>query len=295
MELRTPGMLLLLFKEEAVSAGFVHFFQVCGATAAAQIPEAFLRQGLGLRLYTDVDTLLRALSRWHALVGPQLVVLAASPAHNFQVAEAVRQLDSSVAVVALVSSMDDATLQQAMSAGIDACWHSLAPLQQITDAVKRLLGRYAAGARHDTLQSRHGEHWKLVSRGWVLQAPEGACLPLTTAERALMLCLYKAPGHRGNHQELIRAIEATAEEGKTRDEPPEAGRSYAGPAARRLSVVVSRLRRKCAEAGMPMPIRSLRRMGYELCIELSVQALPDTVAGRTTTILSRCMSSGSVI
>lgn len=136
-----------------------------------------------------------------------------------------------------------------------------------------------------------GSGWKLLSRAWTVRAPNGAHIELTTTERTLMLALYEAPGRRLSHAEMIRALEqaavqmpgavhAKAPQGSQRarpgglhrvaqatvgDAPGRGGRG--DPATRRLGVLMSRLRRKFVEAGLDMPFRSVRGLGYELCVD----------------------------
>lgn len=279
-----------------MSLGFVHFFQAAGAGEEDGMQEALLGQGLGLRLYSDTETLVYACLSHAEQGGPQLILLAGSPEQNCQLAGALRQAGVAAPIVSCLRALDNDVSLQAMRSGVDACWSTRLPVSLLQASVLRLMGR-GAGERATGQPYGNGvPGWRLISRGWILQAPGGASVTLTSAERALLQALCQAPGHRASHAQLLGAIDAAANPaGHGPVGRVTGGQVYAGSAARRLSVLVSRLRRKCLAAGFGMPLRPLRRVGYELCVEFPAQALPEAWAGRTTTMLSRCMSSGSVM
>lgn len=256
-----------------MSLGFIHFYQAAGDAGSDPIPAALLRQGLGLRLYVGVAELLDALSGHQILPGPQLAMLAGSITQSCQAASELRRKAPTLALVALLPEIHDQTVLQAMHAGIDACWHRQTPVAQITAGVMRFMDRHPSGAGSDTAPGFPPESWRLRSRAWKLQAPGGAAITLTTAERALILALCRAPGGRASHAELILAVDSTTLPGQPETGTGAFSAAYTDQSARRLSVVVSRLRRKCQAAGMEMPIHALRRMGYEICVDLRDQAV----------------------
>ncbi|NLC35139.1 MAG: hypothetical protein GX772_01595, partial [Alcaligenaceae bacterium] len=223
-----------------------------------------LRQGLGLRLYAGVDALCAAVGAAGASQEPHVVVLAGEPVVCCQAARALRAVAPQARVLALQPSTTEASLLQGMGSGIDACWPQSAPAELIESAVLRLVGQACAPA-----QPRDGP-WHLVSRAWVVRAPGGAEVVLTAAERAIMLALYHAPGRRASHASLIEAIESPDTNGSA------VVSGYAWADARRLSVLVSRLRRKFIAAGTGIPIRSVRRVGYEISVDFAVQAVAAT-------------------
>jgi DNA-binding response OmpR family regulator len=93
--------------------------------------------------------------------------------------------------------------------------------------------------------------WRLVDLGWALEY-EGASLRLSVSERALLLCLFEAPGHVASHAELIAAV--------LRVWQPRRRAPIRDP---RCRSTISRLRRRACGAGMPTPpIESLRDFGY---------------------------------
>lgn len=253
-----------------MSAGFIHFFQASAGAGAARMQAELLRQGLGLRLYTSADALCDAVSADEFSRERRVVILASALAPSCQAALALRRIDSGVNVVALLPSIDDESVLRAMRSGIDACWPEDVPAGLLVSGVLRLMGQDTAVPR--TARAFADDRaWRFASRGWVVQAPDGANVTLTTAERALMAALCKSPGRRLSHVELMRAIESELDM-EARGQPSSGRGEYAWPDARRLSVLVSRLRHKFTAAGVEMPIRSLRRVGYEICVEFADEA-----------------------
>src|SRR5690606_28199266 len=92
--------------------------------------------------------------------------------------------------------------------------------------------------------------WSLPEQAWILASPEGKRIALTTGERAFLMALLAAPNQRAAHADLISAVNEAYKQ-----ESVSALQS-------RLSVLVSRLRRKCAEHGAGLPLKSVHNWGY---------------------------------
>lgn len=254
-----------------MSAGFIHLFSTAHGTEATRLQAALLKKGLGLRLYESVDALCMVLTGPQRPGEPQLVMLADTQSANCQAARSLRKVAPQVGVMALLPKVETSALHEAMHSGIDICWPQGAPVQLVSAAVLRLMNRSEAVPRPrvDTLATSAAS-WALASGGWVVETPQGASITLTTAERALMLALCGAPGRRLGHAQLMRAVEDSFhDEGRAVSGQGQGG--YARSAARRLSVLVSRLRNKFAAAGIELPLRSLRRQGYEISVEFAGQ------------------------
>jgi len=249
-----------------MSTELIHFFEGAGSGASQPVVAALLHRGCGLRVHRSVAGLVRALAAPVAAGAPCLVLLAGGPAATCRAAEAVRRVDAGVAIVALLPRPDQALLLRAMRCGIDACWPQAAAPPLVVAAVMRLIGRpeqSGPGSGHggcDVFDG--GPAWVLAWRGWVVQAPDGACISLTGIERSMLLALLEAPGQRLTHDEILAAVPGARPRGP-----------QGGAAARRLSVLMSRMRRKFAATGHDMPIRSLRGSGYALCADFRVQAV----------------------
>ena len=90
-------------------------------------------------------------------------------------------------------------------------------------------------------------HWNLATKDWVLTAPGGSTLHLTTHEFTLLNGLIRAQGKVVSKQELITHI--------------------LGPRAQngseRLNLLVTRLRKKASETfAEPLPLKTAHQLGY---------------------------------
>lgn len=89
--------------------------------------------------------------------------------------------------------------------------------------------------------------WHLSDDGWHLHAPDGRSVLLNLQERSLLLRLFADVGQLVQHQRILEAIDAVAE-------------NYD---RHRLEIMINRLRRKVAGGlGVSLPLRSVRGAGY---------------------------------
>jgi len=125
----------------------------------------------------------------------------------------------------------------ALDAGVDACAPATTePLEW--DALLRSLYRRA----------RRGMcAWRVVAPARLLVGPAGERLPLTVRERAILVRLFNAPGHCLHRESFF---------------PGAAGDPLDG--ARRVDVVVSRLRSKARRFNIELPVLAVRGWGYIL-------------------------------
>ena len=180
-----------------------------------------------------------------------------------QVASKLRGLSPSIRLLALFESVSAQTLTEALYCGVDACWPAAVPRWVIAKAVQRWArscpssGRaYGATSKSTSTSTSTSEGWKLVARGWVVQGPGGRTVDLTAAERALLRALNNAQHHQLSHSVLWQHIQ------------PGDSSVCNELAARRLSVLVSRLRQKFTAASLALPVRSVHGKGYELSAAL---------------------------
>ena len=216
-----------------------------------------LKHGLTVRLHNDPATLYRALSQPQPAAGSEVVLIHATLPVAVRLTCQLRRHSENVPVVALPPSVSQEGLLLAMQAGIDACWPAEAPLSLLAESLSRLQTR---STPVQPVSAAAPAAWELVARGWKVQTPEGRFVSLTATERAIMLALARAPQYRLAHDALIRHAAA----GSTPVSLP--------VARRRLGVLISRLRRKFETLGAEPPIRSVRAVGYELCIEFQAPA-----------------------
>ena len=128
----------------------------------------------------------------------------------------------------------------ALDAGVDVCVP--AGMEALEwDALLRSLYRRAR---------RGPGAWRVVGFGRVLAGPAGERLPLTLRERAVLLRLFNAPGHCLHRERFFPARARDAQDG-----------------ARRVDVVVSRLKSKARRLNIELPVLAVRGWGYLLLPE----------------------------
>lgn len=89
--------------------------------------------------------------------------------------------------------------------------------------------------------------WVLAMKDWVLSSPQGKCLQLTTHEFMFLQQLMRADGQPVSKRDLsTHLFGARAQNG-----------------AERLNLLLTRLRKKAAEAfAEPLPVKTLHQIGY---------------------------------
>lgn len=116
-------------------------------------------------------------------------------------------------------------------------------LRELAAAVKGLARRLAA----DRQQAKPEPVWCFDLVNWTLVAPSGAEVALTTAEYCLLSRLVEEPGASVSSGDIMAALGKVAVETSRRS----------------LDSVLSRLRRKVEEqAGLPLPVKAVRSVGY---------------------------------
>lgn len=101
-----------------------------------------------------------------------------------------------------------------------------------------------AGRKSDT-PARSNADWRLTYRGWMLIAPNEKSVPLTLTERTFVMSLFRHPDRRLSYETWKRS---RVDETDT---------------VHSLTAMVYRLRRKCALAGMRLPLRVEHGRGYQ--------------------------------
>ena len=101
--------------------------------------------------------------------------------------------------------------------------------------------------------------WVLAMKDWVLSSPQGKCLQLTTHEFMFLQQLLRADGQPVPKRDLsTHLFGARAQNG-----------------AERLNLLLTRLRKKAAEAfSQPLPVKTLHQIGY--AFTASAQLVQDT-------------------
>lgn len=188
--------------------------------------------------------------------GWMLAVLCSGLAENAALAHLLRAGQPSMGVVACVPDLAEETQLLALQSGIDA-WFAPEASGHLVVAIIFSLLRRMGGVEPTVLPGIVSTGWQLVENAWKLKLPSGTQVALTTTERAFMLALAASEGRNATHEQL--AVAMGLAEGRL---DPEARRE-------RLSVLVSRLRRKVLAVGANLPVRSVHGKGYLFNDEMS--------------------------
>lgn len=163
---------------------------------------------------------------------------------GIEIARHLRTLATSVGIVVYSAHGRGADRMRGLRAGIDAYLVKPLEVDEVVETLRNL-GRRLRGS--DT-GSAGQAGWSLVQRGWVLEAPSGAQLPLSRSEREVMALLVDCAGDTVPREALVLRLAHDA----------------AGFDPHRLEMLVYRLRRKCQAAGDPLPLYTVRGAGYRL-------------------------------
>lgn len=168
----------------------------------------------------------------------------------------LRVKQAQLPILVELPDLDEAKIAQALYCGADQyCLSNTSPDLWVA-TVSSLLRRARASLSSVPLATPQApsqqteDHWKLLDEGWLLAAPTGQQITLTTTERQLMRTLLQQPDRRASHQQLLGAI-------SNGDESEDQAIAH-----NRLGVVISRLKRKGQTANMIIPIRSVYKWGY---------------------------------
>lgn len=176
-------------------------------------------------------------------------VLCGMLAENAALAHLLRTDFPHMGIAAFVPDLHEDTQLLALQSGIDIYFTPTASDHLVVAGVFSLLRRMAGIAPIVSVPNA-SPAWRFAENAWKLVSPEGEEVALTTTERAFMLALASSQERSATHEQLLKAAGsflATEAEGAKRE---------------RLSVLVSRLRRKFQARNLELPVRSLHGTGY---------------------------------
>lgn len=209
--------------------------------------------GFDVLCCSDIPELYKVAKAKFAPDHPAMVVLVGSQDQNCSAVASLRALHSGTGIVALVEPNSETAIIQALQVGADNCCPITGSTRLLAAILLRLFhraGKLGAMPLISPTGDAKAEVWSLQDQAWVLVSPAGSRIGLTTGERAFLTTLLGADDLRATHKQLIDALSA----------------SYASDAPLalqgRLGVLVSRLRRKCADAGIDIPLKSVHNWGY---------------------------------
>jgi DNA-binding response OmpR family regulator len=177
---------------------------------------------------------------------------------GYSAARHLRQ-PSSMGILMLTAQDCPRSMARALTAGADMYLVKPIDLDVLAASVSSLQRRLASAvspAVADTAATQELAAWSLKGGGWNLVSPTGSKVALGEAERAFLRQLFSRRGQPVDRETLIRAIT---------DEPWDFD-------PHRLEVLIHRLRRRVkAAAGLMLPVRAVRGVGYVLVDQLADQ------------------------
>lgn len=145
---------------------------------------------------------------------------------------------SGIGVVVLTARALPADHAQSLSEGADAFLSKPVDLHVLQATLRSVTRRMKPAAPAIA--------WRLSGDGWSLCTPDGAIVELSMQERLLLEGVMEEPGRVITREALLERFEQASE-----DVDPQ-----------RLDMVVHRLRKKVAQVGHRLPLRTLYRSGY---------------------------------
>ncbi|MHA3904053.1 hypothetical protein ACTPOE_10990 [Castellaniella sp. WN] len=179
-------------------------------------------------------------------------LLMADAAANCRAARLARDMDLPLDLVAVMGPARRGELTALLRVGVDWVMRQGEPPVLLAAVLRALRLRRLDRVVDMAVGPAPGiGPWFLEDQGWSLRHRDGASLRLTVSERAILVCLFEAPGHVASHAMLNRALLQAWRHA--------CGRHPHDPKPRG---VISRLRWRGLRAGMEPPVESLRGYGY---------------------------------
>lgn len=166
-----------------------------------------------------------------------LLVLAEAPQVLARVCRDLRSRNAAAGIVAVAHYADVGQRVRLLQQGADVCLGGDIQVGELAAQLQALARRVGASVLAAEPPADPG--WTMADDGWSLLCPDGTRLALSPTERTFMQALLAAPGAR-----MPRA---------TPGQPM---------GARRMDMIVSRLRSKAAGKGVALPVRTIRGWGY---------------------------------
>lgn len=135
---------------------------------------------------------------------------------------------------------------RALMGGADAYLVKPVDMAELVATIVSLARRLRAAEK---LQPERDSGWRLSDDGWLLSSPSGVSISLSVAERSFLQMLAQHLGITVSREALIKALGHPADD----------------VFSNRLDMLVSRLRRKVAQAtDEKLPLHSVRGIGFSL-------------------------------
>ncbi|WP_415036479.1 response regulator transcription factor [Azonexus sp.] len=233
-------------------------FQICivdrHATPEQPLAQQMTAAGYGVACFAEIKALYG-----HLLQAPCDVVLldvTQLAAEDITVIPTLRRSVRPVGVIALVAAGDYAQRLQSYSLGSDVCLEKPASAHEIMailpNLIERLYGAVALAAKAQAAGPLDGpaapaeSAWVLRNDAWSLVSPEGKAFQLGAKERLFMQQVMRTPDEIVSREAIVEILAADAAEWDPQS----------------MDTMLSRLRRKIDNAGLTLPLRTVRGQGY---------------------------------
>ncbi|MBB5985450.1 response regulator transcription factor [Sphingobium lignivorans] len=209
--------------------------------------ERFLKSvGMEVTSFSDTSGLDEA---WLA-TPPDVILLDVNlPGESGFMAAARLRARSMVGLVILTGRTAEEDRLLGLSMGVDHYLGKPVNLRELESVIRNLGRRVGAKPVPSEVPVAASEKpgWNLDSSAWLLTAPNGRSVDLSSAEYQVLQSLLEEPGQPQSREALNEIL----------------GKPRLGPDNRSLDVLVSRLRRKAEElTSLSFPLRAARGTGY---------------------------------
>lgn len=229
-----------------------------GHAVRSHWPSQFGQIGLEAECITQASELYARLLQTQPSEAVMPVLLAGDPIQNAMVCAYIKNGWPAVPVACVADPACEAELAAVLDAGANLYLAPTAGQGLLMAVVRRMLalvndnGSYLAGGAVAPDVSAGG--WRLLESRSVLVAPSGERIKLTMVERRVLRVLFAAPAGGLSHDALLLAL-------RQGHHAEDQNRHAFGRT--RLTVMFSRLRRKCARQGLALPVASVHGWGYQ--------------------------------
>lgn len=158
---------------------------------------------------------------------------------GFTTARKLRQIsDAGIVMLTARGSLDDRV--QGLTESADIYLTKPVDMRELEAALLAVCRKQRPRSQPD------GQSWVFDPGHWTLTSAEGEQCELSASEHTILLKLLEQPGTPVERSILFDAL----------------GKPAAGPEDRSLDVLLSRLRRKFTSPTCPLPVKSVRGIGY---------------------------------
>ncbi|MFV0371673.1 MAG: response regulator transcription factor [Azonexus sp.] len=175
-----------------------------------------------------------------------VIDVAQLAAEDTEAIPALRRSKRPVGIIALVAPGQLDERLKSYAWGSDVCVEKPAQASEILAVLPNLLQRISGGAAQAGREGNPAPAWRMHNDGWSLLSPEGDLFKLTAKERLFMLRVMRSPDEIVSREAMVEAL---CEDAHDYDQQS-------------METMLSRLRRKLDNAGLALPLRTVRGQGY---------------------------------